>query len=242
MSKLALGTVQLGMNYGVSNKIGKVSFREAAKIIEAATKSNIQALDTAISYGSSEEVLGKIGVSSFDIITKLPPLPDNCENISVWVENHIEASINRLNIDSLYCIMLHKSDDLIGTKGDELLSALTFAKSRNLVHKIGISIYNPSELDKILDLSSIDLVQAPLNLIDRRLITSGWLQKLHTRGIEVHTRSAFFARITHLCRDKIFLLNLKRGLLCGTIGQLNLMSLMLVLWKLVYHIHFLFLR
>jgi len=36
-----------------------------------------------------------------------------------------------------------------------------------------------------------DLVQAPLNVFDQRLVTSGWLNKLLEMGVEIHTRSVF---------------------------------------------------
>jgi len=189
--KLALGTAQFGMKYGLSNTVGKVSQIEAQKMLNFALNHSIDLLDTAISYGSSEKCLGHAGVAGFKIVTKLPPVPDNCENIYQWVEKQIAASRSRIGVDALYGLLLHKAGDLIGAVASELYTALDAHRKSGEVHKIGISIYSPQELDLINEKFSIDIVQAPFNLIDRRLHTSGWLDKLKKRGIEVHARSIF---------------------------------------------------
>jgi aryl-alcohol dehydrogenase-like predicted oxidoreductase len=54
-----------------------------------------------------------------------------------------------------------------------------------------VSIYSPHELEPITGTFDLGLVQAPLNLVDRRLHASGWLERLHETGIEVHARSVF---------------------------------------------------
>jgi aryl-alcohol dehydrogenase-like predicted oxidoreductase len=60
-----------------------------------------------------------------------------------------------------------------------------------MVQKIGVSIYDPADLDELMQAMEIDLVQAPYNVFDRRLFRSGWLDRLHRQGVEVHARSAF---------------------------------------------------
>ena len=72
MSKLALGTVQFGLNYGVSNISGQTNLSEATKIIKLAEEENIDLIDTAISYGDSEKTIGKIGILDFRFVSKLP--------------------------------------------------------------------------------------------------------------------------------------------------------------------------
>jgi hypothetical protein len=64
-------------------------------------------------------------------------------------------------------------------------------KAEGLVQKTGVSIYGPAELEGIFAVGEFDLVQSPLSVLDRRLITSGWLAKLADRGVEVHARSVF---------------------------------------------------
>ena len=82
-SKLALGTVQFGLDYGVTNKQGKLTNTEARKVLKFAEKNNITTLDTASSYGNSEKVLGEIGISNFEIITKTIPLEEDIDDVIV---------------------------------------------------------------------------------------------------------------------------------------------------------------
>jgi aryl-alcohol dehydrogenase-like predicted oxidoreductase len=189
--KLALGTAQFGMKYGLSNTLGKVPQPEIQQMLNFALNNSIDLLDTAIAYGSSEECLGYAGVSNFKVITKLPPIPDNCENIYQWVEEQVAGSRSRTGVDAFYGLLLHKASDLIGANGSELYTALEAHRRNGEILKIGISIYSPQELDLIYEKFSIDIVQAPFNLIDRRLHTTGWLDRLKSGGVEVHTRSIF---------------------------------------------------
>ena len=203
MCKLALGTVQFGFSYGVANQAGQVNLSAAKKILDQAGKSQINLLDTAIAYGDSEEVLGKIGVSEFNVVSKLPGLPEGSSDIYSWVEEQVEGSLKRLGCSSLYGLLLHRSENLLANSGKKLIGALNRVKSDGLVQKVGLSIYHPSELNEVMHLMQIDLVQAPLNLIDRRIETSGWLSRLHREGVEVHTRSVFLQGLLLMPRNKI---------------------------------------
>ena len=191
MSKLALGTVQFGLNYGVANKFGIVEPSEVKKIFLLAKKSKINLIDTAIGYGESEKIIGKIGILDFNFISKLPAIPANCLDVDNWVEKNVKDSLARLGVKSLYGLLLHKPKDLLGSSGKQLINALKKIKSKNLVKKIGISIYDPSELDLLMHLMKIEIVQAPLNIIDRRLENSGWMSKLYKAKVEIHARSVF---------------------------------------------------
>ena len=64
-------------------------------------------------------------------------------------------------------------------------------KNEGVISKIGLSIYSPSILDKLIPRYEFDLVQAPFNILDTRLLDSGWLEKLDAIGIEIHARSVF---------------------------------------------------
>lgn len=203
MSKLGLGTVQFGMNYGVANETGKINLLEAKKIIQLAKEYNINLIDTAIAYGDSQKLIGKIGSSNFNIVSKLPPLPDRNINIDGWVESMIKSSLNHLKINSLYGLLLHRPKDLLGESGKRLINALYKLKLKGLVKKLGISVYDCSEIDQVIDLFKIDIVQAPLNIIDRRIETSGWLSKLNRAKIEVHTRSTFLQGLLLMPSHKI---------------------------------------
>ena len=189
--KLALGTVQFGLPYGISNSNGQTTLEEATRIIDLARISGVSLLDTAMAYGDSEARLGKIGVESFKVVTKLPPVPESCPNPKKWVEEQVEGSLQKLGLKSLYGLLLHSPAKLLASQGYSLFVALKDLKKCGLFNKIGISIYSPSELDEILPFFPVDLVQAPFNHMDRRLIESGWMRKLHADGIEIHVRSVF---------------------------------------------------
>ena len=145
--KLALGTAQFGMSYGINNIVGQVSQQAAQQILQYASLVGIHTIDTAISYGSSEQCLGLAVVDAFEVITKLPPIPDSCDNVEDWVLREVEGSLNRLGIVSLYGLMLHRPDQLYGQMGERVLASLMRLKEAGLVKKIGVSVYDPGEFD-----------------------------------------------------------------------------------------------
>jgi len=191
LNKLAIGTVQFGLNYGIANKSGQVSAEEGKLILDFARSNGVDTLDTAIGYGDSEKVLGQIGVSFWNVITKLPAIPDSVNSVSAWVNKSFAESLEKLGRDKLYGLLLHRPADLLSEKGEELYQILLSLKRAGVVQKIGISIYEPSELDLLLKNFDFDLIQAPMNVLDRRLISSGWLERLKQKGIEIHIRSTF---------------------------------------------------
>lgn len=189
--KLALGTVQFGLHYGIRNTRGQVTFEEAKSIIAHAWDHGINTLDTAIAYGDSENRLGEMGVSSWQVVSKLPAVPENCRDVREWVQAALRGSLARLKIDRLYGLLLHSPEQLLPDSGDVLFQTLTALKAEDLVHKIGISIYDPEILGALCERYRFDIIQAPFNVLDRRLASSGWLTKLYDNGIEVHARSVF---------------------------------------------------
>lgn len=201
--KIALGTAQFGLNYGIANQHGKITDSEGVDIISYAFEQGIGLLDSAIGYGESEATLGRLGVKRFNIVTKLPPLPDNLTDVHGWVKRQVESSMTRLGVNGLYGFLLHRSQNLKGESGKKLANVLMEIKSEGIVEKIGVSIYDPSELYYATRTLDIDLVQAPMNLVDRRLETSGWLGRLKKMGIEVHTRSAFLQGLLLMPRAEI---------------------------------------
>ena len=190
--KIALGTANFGQKYGLAGKIIK-SDKKVKKIIQFANNSKIKLIDTSNNYGSSETLLGNNNLKNFKIITKLKISNDekksnNLENI---VFNKVEESLFKLNIKKLYAILLHESDDLKSNKRHKLIIVLKKLKKKNLVSKIGISIYNPKELNFIWPFWKPDIVQCPFNILDRRIYESGWLKKLKKNKTEIHVRSIF---------------------------------------------------
>lgn len=200
--KLALGTVQFGLEYGVANTSGQVSRDAVRAILHRAQLSGLNTLDTANAYGESESVLGCMGVQNWLVVTKLPAVPTGCLDVAQWVKSETLASMRRLRVTGLYGLLLHRPEQLLGAIGEDLFGALQSIKAQGLVKKIGVSIYGPAELDALCGRYAFDLVQAPLNLVDRSLVTSGWAQQLQNAGVEVHTRSAYLQGLLLMPKDK----------------------------------------
>jgi len=202
VSKIALGTVQFGVDYGIANKLGKVSLSEAKKIISFAKKYEVNTIDTANAYGDSETVLGDVGVEDFNIVTKLS-FPLNVDKLDNWLKSQIEETCDRLRVDALYSVLIHNPSVLLGKDGPAISQALKKIKDDGIVRKIGVSVYDPEELVLITPVLNVDIVQTPLNVIDRRIISTGWLKRLKDSGVEIHTRSAFLQGLLLMNRQDI---------------------------------------
>ncbi|MDB3890689.1 aldo/keto reductase [Gammaproteobacteria bacterium] len=201
--RLALGTAQFGMKYGISNASGKVSQEDGKAILKYAVSSGIDTIDTAMAYGDSEQVLGKLGVDAFKVVTKLPEIPDHITDIEGWVTKVVKDSAFRLGVESLYGLLLHRPGQLFESKGVKILTALRLLKESGVVKNVGVSVSSPSEFDALFDMYDFDVVQCPFNLVDRRLVNSGWLRKLNTAGIEIHTRSSFLQGLLLMPRHSV---------------------------------------
>jgi aryl-alcohol dehydrogenase-like predicted oxidoreductase len=201
--RLAVGTAQFGDAYGVANKTGRLSQSDIADILNLARRSGIDTLDSAIAYGDSEARIGASNVHGFRIVTKLPLLPAGIENVTEWVLTQLRGSLERLMVGRLYGVLCHRGADWYGDKSRELHAALTQAKAEGLVEKIGVSIYDPSILPFIMARTVPDLVQAPISIVDRRLVESGWLLRLYEAGTEIHARSVFLQGLLLMERKQI---------------------------------------
>lgn len=202
--KLALGTVQFGLSYGVANQRGQVPKSEIGPILALAREHGIDLLDTAIAYGTSEQVLGEIGVADWRIITKLPAVPTNIASsvnvITQWVRGQVECSRQRLKVDHINAVLLHRPVDLLTGFGPVVFDALNYLKSDGIIGQLGVSIYGPEDLEMLIPFE-FDLIQAPFNVLDRRLHQTGWAQQLHHTGVNFHARSVFLQGLLLLAQD-----------------------------------------
>lgn len=189
--KLALGTAQFGADYGIASASGKPRIADVKKILSLACRSGIDTLDTAPAYGNSEEVLGKVGVADWRIVTKIPRFNIPTPTIHSWVFNYVQNSLEMLDVDNIFGLLLHDASALLKPDGSELVQALLEVKRAGLVDNIGYSIYSPEDLPSLLNVLHPDLIQAPLNIFDQRIKRTGWLRRLASEGIEVHVRSIF---------------------------------------------------
>ncbi len=193
--KIGLGTVQFGLDYGVSNKGGKTPLEEVKRIIETAAQNGIRVIDTAALYGTSEDSLGMALPTghAFDIVTKTIKFNKLTigDDDAASLESAFARSLSRLKAPSVYGLLIHDADDLFKEGGERLFEKMVEMKEAGLVRKIGASVYTAEQIDRLLSGPTIDLVQLPVNVLDQRLIRSGHLARLKSAGIEVHGRSAF---------------------------------------------------
>ena len=184
--KLALGTAQFGLDYGISNKIGKTSIFEVKNILQTAQNANINTIDTAPAYGNSEQVLGSTMNTNWNVITK------TSQFISVnSVIANVKKSLQNLELKSIYGLLIHNVDDIYQSNFSKLYQKLLELKQDGLVKKLGFSTYTPEQINNLLDNYNFDIIQLPINIFDQRLIQGGQLKKLKERGVEIHARSIF---------------------------------------------------
>lgn len=193
--KFGIGTVQFGMDYGVTNVMGKSSIAEVREVLVLARKNGVDVLDTAYSYGCSEEVLGEVigNDSYFSIITKTPIFQKTLitSKEAKGLQNAFFRSLDKLGRKALYGLLVHASDNLLLPGGELLWEAMMDLKNAGLVKKIGVSVYDKDQIDQILRKYKIDLIQVPINVFDQRLLQNGYLEKLKKLDIEIHARSVF---------------------------------------------------
>jgi len=193
--KVGLGTVQFGLDYGISNPRGQVPEDEVARILQVARRAGVQVLDTAFEYGSSEEVLGRhlTVADRFRIVTKTPGV--RSAHVSTDDARRLRTSfllsLKRLGRAQVYGLLAHHAPDLLAEGGQILYAEMAALKREGLVQKIGASVYTGRQLDALLSRFAIDLVQLPLNVLDQRLLADGTLGRLRAAGVEIHARSVF---------------------------------------------------
>ena len=171
--KLGIGSVQFGLDYGISNRSGATPPSDVQLILDRAGAAGVRIIDTAPLYGTAEEVLGKCLPHShrFDIVTKTPSFTDIPESARVGhLKRVFERSLTRLGTNRVYGLLMHHADDLLKPGGEALYEAMTALKHAGKVARIGASIYEPEQVDRLLERFAIDLIQVPVNVLDQRLV------------------------------------------------------------------------
>lgn len=201
-SKLALGTANFGLNYGVNNNRGKICDYDFSEIISCAKNSGIDLIDTAQAYGNAEKRLGNISKLNFKIITKISAgfSQNTCE---IDINSLVYESMKRLKVKNLYAILIHRPELFLSEYGSKIIAQLKELKDEGVIKKIGVSIYDPSDLSNLLRLTDLDIVQAPFNIFDQRILASEWSHQLKKIGIEIHIRSVFLQGVLLMQRQKL---------------------------------------
>ena len=202
-NKIILGSANFDQIYGIKKNFIKKS--EIKKLFNLALKNKIKTIDTSPLYNKSEKIIGLLNNNRFKIISKIPKPPKNIkrENIKKWLKQNVMISLKNLKIKKFECLLLHNANSLLCKNGDEIYKGIRNMKINGFTSKIGVSIYDFNVLDKILKKFKFNLIQAPFNILDQRLVEKGWLKKLKKRKIEVHARSIFLQGILLLKHNQL---------------------------------------
>ncbi|MDF2668158.1 MAG: aldo/keto reductase [Paenibacillus sp.] len=200
LSKLTLGTVQLGIPYGIANKSGKPDDTTSSAILETALAGGINCFDTANVYGSSEQVLGRF----FEhrerplIVTKMHIKAD-ASSTPLEVERsmvqNLELSLSNLQLSKLPVMMVH-NPQILAVHGQTITQVAKRLIKDGLMDRMGVSfsVHTQAEFDDMWLTVKDDVyeaVQIPINILDTRLLAYGGLKSLDESGKIVFARSIF---------------------------------------------------
>jgi len=186
-NKLILGTVQMGLPYGINNDQGQITEEDSIVILRYAFQNGINYLDTAEAYGTAHAVIGKYHQlypdNKFHVITKLPHHID--QNIAFKVETYL----NELNVTSLHALLFHSYTSY--KENIENLHLLNTSKENGKIEKLGVSVYTNDQIDDVICDENIDIIQLPYNIFDNKNQRGIYLEKIRQSGKTIHTRSCF---------------------------------------------------
>ncbi|MFH6963256.1 aldo/keto reductase [Flavobacterium plurextorum] len=186
-NKLILGTVQMGLDYGVNNVNGKISFENSCKILKKAFELGVKTLDTAEAYGNAHKVIGDFHDLNpgliFNIITKVPH--GDIEDIT----SRITSYLKDLKVNFLEVLMFHSFDSYL--KNKDCIAILDKLKNEGIINNIGVSVYTNEQIKELLLDDSITVIQMPFNLLDNISLRGHLMESMKEKGKVIHTRSAF---------------------------------------------------
>lgn len=194
-----LGTANLGMTYGVTNK-REFDPEISGQVIDFALQAGVESFDTAPDYGMAESVLGaKINAHpSVKVVTKIPKMPTySFDN----VYNSLLNSIEKIGVKSFYGILFHDPD---AYKIEQLNNLSKEILNTGITEKIGFSAYSVEELIEGKKKNPIwNLFQISENIADQRKYSSPELLNISESGNIIQVRSAFLQGILLLDEEAI---------------------------------------
>jgi uncharacterized protein len=185
-SRLVLGTVQFGMTYGINNIGGQPSVQKVFDILDLAATQGIKQLDTADLYGDAQQIIGEYLRNhqvNFVINTKFSV------NKGKSIEEQLNQSLESLNLEKINTYFFHRFDEM--AKTPQILNQLEDLKERNLIDKIGVSVYSNEEFEHSIKVKKLHVIQIPFNLLDNYSRRGGLIKLAKEKGKEIQVRSIF---------------------------------------------------
>ena len=185
-NRIIIGSANFTQNYGADST--KINSHEIKKILNLAKKNNIYKIDTAETYLKDKKIFKNIN-KKFKFSSKI--IPNHKWTSLDFCQNNLEDHFKNLNTKKIDTLMLHNTEILFTKNGIKIFKNLEDLKKKKYFKKIGLSIYDTDCLNYIIPNFDFDVVQCPYNILDKRILTTGWFDKLHNKGIETHIRSIF---------------------------------------------------
>lgn len=203
-SRLTLGTAQIGLAYGKTNKVGLPDERVAREIIDQSVQFGITSIDTASAYGLAEKRVGAAlaagRAAQINIVTKLNPLAwideqTSDASIVAGVDASIYQSCHSLGLECLPVLMLHRWQHYYQFQG-KIWQRLLVLQQQGIIRNLGASVYTPEEAMHALLEPSIKYLQIPFNILDWRWLSDAFLKAIEKRpDVIIHARSALLQGI-----------------------------------------------
>jgi aryl-alcohol dehydrogenase-like predicted oxidoreductase len=199
VTRLILGTAQLGLAYGIANHSGKPDRAAAVSLIHQALNAGVTVLDTAHCYGDSEQVVCQALASTSQpaqVITKIDtPLAKDAATLddaalAMLAETGVRASCAALQRDTLPVLLIREAWPLRRDNG--FWNTLVRLRDQGVIGTLGLSAQAPEEADLAAACPAVGHLQIPFNLLDYRWREGGTLARLAARpDMTVHVRSVF---------------------------------------------------
>lgn len=188
IKKLVIGSANFTKKYGLNASV--INPIEIKKILNLAKINNINKIDTADSYVNINKYYIFKNISTkFQFITKMKP--DQKWESSDYCQKKIDEHLKIFNNKKIQTLLLHDTSILFKKAGSKIFNNLENLKKKKFFQKLGISIYEPECLNYLIPNYNVDVVQCPYNILDKRIVRSGWFGRLKDKGIEIHARSIF---------------------------------------------------
>lgn len=197
MSVFSLGTVQLGMTYGLGKDREKPSEETAFSMLDEAMDNGVNNLDTANDYGDAEALIGcwlkqrRTQKQELPwVVTKIGPFKhDSYHVLRDDILRQTEGCLRNLGMDTLDCLMVHDYEDY--SKHPEYVQKIfDELKAQRLCKFSALSAYSRHDYGLLAE-SGFDAVQIPLNVFDWEQIDNGGIEKLVCSGMMIFVRSVY---------------------------------------------------
>ena len=205
LSGLMLGTAQFGLNYGIANKQGRLSYEIVRDIIKYAYEQGVNCLDTAARYGRSEELIGKalveIGLKNkIIVVSKVHYTPEDfphIKSVDAFLEKMVARSLKLLHLKVLPLCLFHSEESFC------YIDSLLRLKDKGLIAHIGSSVYSPRITSSIIASGKVEAIQFPFNILDKRFICSNVFKEAQTKNVALFARSVYLQGIILMPENEI---------------------------------------